>query len=850
MKIILWLDDSVDGHENTEYFEELNKKGTYKFYRLKTVNETINQINEIFFEETIIIVSGKLFKGFINAFKSNINNLCFMPNIIIFTANKNEFLQSLGKAYSFINDKFYNSGGVQTDFEKVIEFVKNPIKENKIKLTRDNQEHFNFDYIDTKQKLALPMFYKYLIEFTEKDNAEFINFLYEKYYNKSKEIRKILDNLRNRFPEIPIELLAKYYIRMYTDDESKFYSELNNELRKNKRDNYLTYIKVLYEGVKLKSLPLAKDTELYRGARLLKKEIDKFINYSNKNKIDGLPGSIVFTKTFLSFSKDKGVACDFLDETPKGTSTDFCKVLFILEKDNIEDDNINYSLSTHADIEKLSLMSDEREVLFFPFSSFEIKEVIPQEQNKEDKDINIIKLLYLGKYLKEIDSEQSFVGQNIDLPKTEFTKEIVDFGLVEKKNIEQNNIHNLIDKFRVNKVNAVRIINPIYQVAPIYPISPLPRTSSLTRNKTISDESPITQIIPTYKKNYIIRRFRKKEDKEEIYIPPQVIHIPSIPPIPRLKNPKPPSNRDEIIDNNYIVAQFLISQNNINKPIRIINSFEQTKRKSLYIKVDNESRYKNEEEIIKNCQIKINGHRYKFDYCYKFKDPGIYTIEYIFNSNLTKTDFLFAECYNLININLFNFNSKNVTNMVCMFLECVSLKSIAISNLDTRNANDMNCMFCNCQSLTNLDLSFFNTQNVVNMSRLFFGCKSLVSINLSSFNTQNVVNMYGMFEGCESLVNLDLLNFYTQNIVNMSRMFSLCSTLKRLDLSNFNTNKTKYMNSMFYGCSSLQVLNIYNFNFKNIINMDDMIAGCFSLKIENIYCKDKTTLIKKCLIYK
>ena len=171
MKIILWLDDSVDGHENTEYFDELNKKGTYKFYRLKTVNETINQINEIFFEETIIIVSGKLFKDFINAFKSNINNLCFMPNIIIFTANKNEFEQSLGNDYNYINDKFYNSGGVQTDFGKVIEFVKNPIKENKVMLLRDNQEHFNFDYIDTKQKLALPMFYKYLIEFTENDNA-------------------------------------------------------------------------------------------------------------------------------------------------------------------------------------------------------------------------------------------------------------------------------------------------------------------------------------------------------------------------------------------------------------------------------------------------------------------------------------------------------------------------------------------------------------------------------------------------------------------------------------------------------------------------------------------------------
>jgi len=40
-----------------------------------------------------------------------------------------------------------------------------------------------------------------------------------------------------------------------------------------------------------------------------------------------------------------------------------------LEKDN----NIGYSLSTHGDIENISFYPKEREVLFFPFSSFEIK---------------------------------------------------------------------------------------------------------------------------------------------------------------------------------------------------------------------------------------------------------------------------------------------------------------------------------------------------------------------------------------------------------------------------------------------------------------------------------------------
>ena len=72
----------------------------------------------------------------------------------------------------------------------------------------------------------------------------------------------------------------------------------------NNKDKYLSYIKTFYEGVKLKSLPLANDKILYRGGYLSNDEIGKIKIYL-KNKIEGLPGSIVFSKSFLSFSKDE-----------------------------------------------------------------------------------------------------------------------------------------------------------------------------------------------------------------------------------------------------------------------------------------------------------------------------------------------------------------------------------------------------------------------------------------------------------------------------------------------------------------------------------------------------------------
>ena len=60
-------------------------------------------------------------------------------------------------------------------------------------------------------------------------------------------------------------------------------------------------------------------------------------------------------------------------------------------------------------------------------------------------------------------------------------------------------------------------------------------------------------------------------------------------------------------------------------------------------------------------------------------------------------------------------------------------------------------MFYGCESLTNLDLSNFNTNYVKNMMSMFDGCSSLINIDLSNFNTNKVKDMSDMFKGCSSL---------------------------------------------------------------------------------------------------
>ena len=105
---------------------------------------------------------------------------------------------------------------------------------------------------------------------------------------------------------------------------------------------------------------------------------------------------------------------------------------------------------------------------------------------------------------------------------------------------------------------------------------------------------------------------------------------------------------------NYILGEIKIKKEDVDKNIRIINSFEQS---GILIFGADKDKYKNEIEI-KKCKIKINNKTIPFNYFYKFREEGNYKIKYIFNENITNMSCMFRDCKALTNINLSNFNSK------------------------------------------------------------------------------------------------------------------------------------------------------------------------------------------------
>ena len=638
---VLWIDANLDNYENQEYVKELKLDSSIRLKLFKNIEQAIEQLKYIEFKETKIIISGIFYNEFIKKFKENILDMYIAPKIIIFTRDRENFIK-LNKDY--YNDKFYSYGGIVTSFYEVKEFLKT--KEIKVRKQEDVQ--LTFEYIEKKENLMLPIVFKALIDNISNDNIEnYTNILYERYSKEKGKIKELLGSLVS-MNNIPIEILSRYYSRLYTANCS-FHKNINKDLGLNKKDNYLSFIKILYEGIKLKSLPLSNSNLLYRGSKIANEEINKIKNYLNLKK-EGLPGSIVFSKSFLSFSKEKNMAEKFLKDENKNNN--LSKVLFILEKD----ENIGYNLSTHGDIEKISFYPNEKEVLFFPFSSFEIKNI--KEINFNNENIYEIKLLYLGKYLKDIENDNNLISSDILIPESEFKKQIEEFGLIKiEKNLTIKNLYNKYKKYESEIIN--NDINNNFIIGEIN-IGP----------KDINKDIQIINSYENYKRNenwnYSKEYENEKEIKENI-----VIKING-----KITNFSYTYKFEK--EGKYIIEYLF--KNNLTKTNHMFSYCESLTNLNL-------SNFDTQN---------INNMSYMFCGCISLTNLNLSNCD---TQNVTNMDGLFMNCKSLINLNLSAFDTQNVTAMFGMFSGCKSLTNLNISNFNTQNVTDMFGMFNGCISL-------------------------------------------------------------------------------------------------------------------------------------------------------
>ena len=193
---IIWIDPNVRNKENLSYINELTSIESIEPKTFTNIQESINYIKSIKFEEIKIIISSRYYSPFIKNFKENIIDIYFAPKIIVFTSDKKKFFEN-NMGYNKYIETFYKYGGIVTSFQDVKKFLKNETRnflDDEIlekEFYRDNEVQLTFEYIDRKDKLMLPMFFKAVISNLKEDNLEnYTKSLYNTYSLNNKEIEK------------------------------------------------------------------------------------------------------------------------------------------------------------------------------------------------------------------------------------------------------------------------------------------------------------------------------------------------------------------------------------------------------------------------------------------------------------------------------------------------------------------------------------------------------------------------------------------------------------------------------------------------------------------------------------
>ena len=773
---IIWIDPKVNNTpENLDYQKLINKMGTFNLFPFTKTKDCIKKLMEINdFKKTFVIVSGSKLNEFSEEFNKIINDIKVVPEILIFTSYKNykrikENILNENCPLLDINSIFLLFEPIQNRFKKSNLYI--PIKNELTKDTQD-EEIFCFEYIKESKELILPLHFRDFLEYPNKNEIiKFNRFLLDNF-SQSSELNDLVQQLLIK-TVIPCQILIKYYIRIYTL-QSKFYKIMNNCLIRKFGKDYETYIKVVYHGLYLKSIPLAIKKKLYRGTRIKQSELE-YIKNSLKNKKDGISTCICYSKAFYSTSSLKQKALEFMLTGSKNEKEEY--VLYKIK----EGKKIDEEIVSNSNIEKFSKYPLEKENLFFPFSSFEItkepkKKILKMNNNKECSYYKIY-LEYLGKYRDKIDIKEK-------IPETGFTKNFLKTDLMDKFEMEKEP-----EKFNFNIRNY---ISPEQRKNYIYAIYEI-KNDDLNKNIKIL--------------NYNDSNKEEIEKLCNIYLNDEKINFDF------------EYKFDRVGKYNFIYefSDLLTNASKLFYECNLLISLDFQSFKTNYI-TDMSDMFNGCSSIksldLSNFKTKrVINMKQMFCDCKLLENLDLSSFK---TNNVTDMTYMFNNCNSLSFLNLSNFETNNTKYMFGMFNNCNSLINLNLSNFKTEQVNNMSKMFSSCSSLNILDLSKFDTLNTSQMDKMFYQCSSLTSLNINNFNTEKVTTMENMFTECSSLKNLDVSNFKTNEVKNMKEMFKKCSSLTFLNLINFDTNNVNNMENMFLDCNSLSILMIsQKFKIKN-----------------------------------
>ena len=121
--LVLWIDNAMISNENKKFFKEIESINSIQFQKFNEVDKTITNLKSNELNDTKIIVKDNLFSEFIKKFLKNKSDIRCTPKIIIFTRDRQNFIDN-NKEYQNDFNMFYIIWGIATTFEEINQMLK------------------------------------------------------------------------------------------------------------------------------------------------------------------------------------------------------------------------------------------------------------------------------------------------------------------------------------------------------------------------------------------------------------------------------------------------------------------------------------------------------------------------------------------------------------------------------------------------------------------------------------------------------------------------------------------------------------------------------------------------------
>ena len=447
---LIWIDSNIRTSQIDGFINQIKAVGKYKLFTYEKLKEGFNVLLSIKFNPTIVILSGEYFEEFFKMIENNLKQLKVIPEVIIFSDKKNI-------------DKIRNETNILPFFQRHLIFEQsNEFKEIKEYLDIDSllnyfskYEKFIFEYCERIESLYLPINYHQLMSKPSNEEIyKFNNFLHANFGNSNdNDFRKLLNQTFK--DSIPIEVIVKYWLRLFSKIE--FSEIVNDNLRNQVGNNFDVYVRLLYYALEKQYLQSSIDFSLYKGGKISNEEFEQ-INIFLKSKSPNLPGAYCFSKIFLSFSLNRDCAFQLMKQNKDNKKNNEKLVLFEISSGN----NMDAKCISNANICEYSFFPERKEVLFFPYSCFEVVEI--KDSIKFEFNYCLIRLRYLGRYYNSVPKNLS---DCTNIPATKFSQEIFKSKITDeekkkiiiKKNPELENQENkqIIYKYPNEPIDDSRI---------------------------------------------------------------------------------------------------------------------------------------------------------------------------------------------------------------------------------------------------------------------------------------------------------------------------------------------------------------------------------------------------------